>query len=131
MVVADHLVDFVFRGGFVNVAEDGGAIGHSLVVTPGAKTIAERVHIGVGAHAWITKQIPGPTHRLASFEDHKTLARALAPEMARPTNSRQPRPHNDDIKVLHTRTLISDVAAVNRSEAGLPRKQWAKPEPGA
>ncbi len=105
MVVADRLVDAVLGGSLADVAEDRGAVGHRLVVTPRAEAIAERVHVGVGADAWIAKQIPGAAHRLAPFEDDETLLRALALQMAGPANPRQPRPHDYHIHVLHSRPL--------------------------
>src|ERR1043165_4565575 len=102
MVVADQFVDLVFSGGFADVVEDCGSFGHRLVVAPGTKAIPEGVHIGVGANARISKQIPRSTQSLASFEYDKTLRGARPPEVARPSDSRQPRTHDDDVDVLHS-----------------------------
>ena len=82
MVVANRFVYAVLGGRLADVVEDGGPVGHGLVVTPRAEAIAERVHVGVGADAWVTKQVPRAAHRLAPFEDDETLLRALYLQMA-------------------------------------------------
>ena len=105
MVVSNSLVQAVLGGSLADVVEDCWAVGHGLGFTPGAEAIAERVHVAVGANAWVTKQIPGAAHRLAPFEDDKTFPRTLSLEMARAANSRQPRPNHYHVHVFHTRPL--------------------------
>src|SRR5690349_15617121 len=102
MVVADRLIDVVLGRGLTNVIEYRRTIGHRLVLTPGTEAITERIHIGVGANAGITKQIPRPTQRLTPFEDDKTLPRAVPLQMTRTANSRKSRANDDDVEVLHT-----------------------------
>ena len=109
MVVADRLIDSVLGGSLADVFEDGGRVGHGLVFTPRTEAIAERVHVGVGADAWIAKQIPRAAHRLAPFEDDETLLRALSLQMAGPADSRQPGTYDYDVNVLHTRDGTSEV----------------------
>lgn len=109
MVVTNCLVYVVFGGGVADVLEDSWSIRHGLRFTPWAEAIAERVHVGIGADAWITKQIPGAAHPLAPFENYETLLRALELEMAGAADSRQPGAHDYDVKVLHTRDGTSEV----------------------
>ena len=103
MVVSDQLVDVVLGGGVADVVEDRGTVSHRFCSTPRAETIAERVHIGVGAHAGISKQVPRAPHPLAAFEDDETLPRALSLEMAGPSDPRQPGAYDDDVHMLHAR----------------------------
>src|SRR5690242_12542097 len=107
MVVTDGLIYVVLGRSFTNVIENRRPISHRLVFTPRAKAITERVHVGVGAHARITKQVPRATHRLAPFEHDKTLARAQRLQMTRTSNPRQSRSDDDDVKVLHGRPLVT------------------------
>src|SRR5687768_5403849 len=100
MVVTNHFVYAVLGGCVANVVEDRGTVGHRFSSAPGAKAIAERVHVGIGADAWISKQVPRSAHLLAPFENDKTLLGALALEMAGPADPRQPRPYDNDIHVL-------------------------------
>ena len=109
MVVADRLVHFIFGGGVADVFEDGGRVGHGLVFTPGTEAIAERVHVGVGADTWITKQIPRTAHPLAPFEDNETLLRAFSLQMAGATDPRKACAYEYDVNVLHTRDGTSEV----------------------
>src|SRR5688572_21505061 len=106
MVVADSLVYSVLGSGIANVVENCRGVSHGLRFTPRAEAVAERVHVAIGANAWITKQIPGAAHPLAPFEDDKTLPRALSLEMASPTDTRQSRPYDYDVDVLHTRDQL-------------------------
>src|SRR5690349_12590553 len=107
MVVADRFIDFVFGRGLTDIVENRRTISHRLVFTPGAEAITERVHVGVGAHAGITKEVPRATHRIAPFENDKTFARAQRLQVTRAPNPRQPRSHDDDVNMLHGRTLVS------------------------
>src|SRR5215213_976627 len=108
MVVANRFVYIELGGRLANVTQDCRGAGHGLAVTPWAEAVAERVHVGVRANAWITKQIPGAAHPLAAFEYDEALRRALHLQMAGSANPRQPRAHDDYIHVLHSReTIIS------------------------
>ena len=102
MVVADRLVYVVFLRRVPNVTEYRWTISHRLVITPRPEPIPKRVHIGIGPHAGITKQIPRPTHPLAPLEDQEGLPRTMCLEVTSPTDPRQPRPDDDDVNVLHS-----------------------------
>src|ERR1041384_2412701 len=102
MVVADRLVYSVFGSGLADVAEDGGAVSHRPGFTPGTEAIAECVHVGVGADAWIPEQVPGAAHRFAAFEDDESLAGALELERASAADARKPGTHHYHVHVLHT-----------------------------
>ncbi len=101
MVIANRLVNTELSGCIADVLKDSWAVGDSLWVTPGAESITERVHVGVGSHARVPKQVPRPAHHIPPFEDDETLLRALHLKMASRTNPRQPRPHDYDIEVFH------------------------------
>jgi hypothetical protein len=76
MVEADPPVDPVLPRGLADVVEDRRAVGDRLRVWPRPEAVAERVHIGVRAHAGITEQVPGAAERLAGLEDRPALAGA-------------------------------------------------------
>src|SRR5215217_4357453 len=101
MAVADRFVDAELVGGLADVSQDRVPVGDGLRVTPWAKAIAERVHVGVGANARVSKEIPRAAHCLASFQYDEGLVRALHLEMAGAANSGQPRAHDDYVHVLH------------------------------
>jgi hypothetical protein len=82
MVVANRFVYAELGGSLVDITQDRWTIGDGLRVTPRAKAIAECVHVGVGADAWIPKKIPRAAHRRASFEYDEGLRRALHLQMA-------------------------------------------------
>src|SRR5688572_27348575 len=96
-------MDVVLCGSLADVTEDRRSVGHCFVVTPGAKAIAERIHVRVGADARIAKQVPRPAHGFASFEYDETLPRALELQMAGPAYPRQPRTYDYYIHMLHNR----------------------------
>jgi hypothetical protein len=52
-----------------DVVADRGAVGDRLAFGPGLERVAERVHVGVRAHARIAEQVPGAADRRARFQD--------------------------------------------------------------
>src|SRR6185369_14353001 len=113
MAVSDSFVYTEFGGGVADVIQDRGTIGDGLGVTPRTKAIAERVHVGVGTDAWITKEIPRATDRFAPFEYDEALVGAVHFEMTRSTDPRQPRTHDNDVHVLHRARNYPRAAAVS------------------
>src|SRR6185369_8833068 len=113
MAVSDSFVYTEFGGGVADVVQYRGTIGDGLGVTPRAKAIAERVHVGVGSDAWITKEIPRATDRSAPFEYDEALVTAVHLQMTRSTNPRQPGAHNDDVDVLHSARNYPRAAVVS------------------
>src|SRR5215213_4137021 len=103
MVVADRFIYAELCSGFADVTQDRWSIGDSLGVTPRAEAITQRVHVGVGADAGVSKQVPRAAHRLASFEYDEALRRAFHFQVAGSANARQPRAHHYDVYVLHSR----------------------------
>src|SRR5688500_14936584 len=101
MLVPNRFINAKLRSRLTYVAQNRCTISDRLRIAPRSKAIPKRVHIRVGPHAWIAKQIPRATAHIAPFEDDETLLRTLHPEMTRRPNPRQPRAHDDDVKVLH------------------------------
>src|SRR5919205_1513407 len=102
MVVADRLVNVVLGGSVTDVTENRRTIRHRFVVAPRPEAITERVHVGIGAHARIAKEIPRAAHPLAPFEYDETLRRILHLQMARSANTRQARAHDYNVEVFHS-----------------------------
>src|SRR6185437_16734603 len=113
MVVADGFGDAEIGRCVANVIEDRGTVGDCFGLAPGAKAIAERVHVRIGADAWITEEIPRAADSVASFEYEEALLGAVHLEMARSANPRQPRADDDYIHVLHGAPNYSRAAAVS------------------
>src|SRR5215212_5018291 len=105
MVVADRFINAILGRGLANVIENGGPASHGFGFTPGAKAIAECVHVGVRADTGISKQIPGAADCFAPFEDDETLLRALSLHMAGAANARQSGSYHYHVNVLHTHPL--------------------------
>ena len=101
MVVTNRLVYVVRGGGLANVTQDRGPVCHRFVVTPRSKAIAERVHVGIGAHARVAKEIPRAAHALAPLEYDETLLRAFHLQMAGSANTRQSGAHDNNVEVFH------------------------------
>ncbi len=101
MVVADRLVNVVLGSGFTNVTENRRTSRHRFVVAPRPEAITERVHVGIGAHARVAKQVPRAAHTFAPLEYDETLPRTRHLQMACPANTRQPRAHDYDVEMLH------------------------------
>jgi len=115
MAVTNRLVYVVLGGSLAYVTQYRRTVCHRLVVAPRPEAIAERVHVGIGAHAGIAKQIPCATHPLAAFEYDETLRRTLHLQMAGSANTRQPGAHDYHVEVFHSLKFTL--------EAGLYRNQ--------
>src|SRR5687768_136170 len=100
MVEADLLIDTVIASRVSHILEDGGAIGDGLRLTPRTERIAERVHVRVGADAWIAEQIPGAADALATFEDGVAASRAVALQMIAGADAGQARADDQYIDML-------------------------------
>src|SRR5207253_6940494 len=59
MPEADLLLHAVLARGVAHVLEDRGPVGDRLGVAPGAKDVAQRVHVRVRADAGVAEQVPG------------------------------------------------------------------------
>src|SRR5712671_3360757 len=88
MAIPSRSIDPVVASCFANVVQYGGAVGDRLGLAPGPKLVSERVHIGIGAHSRIAKQVPGSAHRVSPFQNCKCLGRAVPLEIISSANSR-------------------------------------------
>ena len=113
MVISDGFVYAELGGGVADVIQYRWTISDGLGVTPGTEAISQRVHVGVGANPWITKEIPRATDRVAPFEYDKALVGAVHLQMTRSSNPRQPGAHNYDVHVLHSARSYPRAAAVS------------------
>src|SRR6185369_12959695 len=113
MAVSDSFVYTEFGGGVADVIQYRGTIGDGLGVTPRAKAIAERVHVGIGANAWVAKEIPRSADRVASFQYGEALSGSVHLQVTRSPNSRQPRAHDYDVHVLHSARNYPRAAVVS------------------
>jgi hypothetical protein len=72
---ADVPVDAGLGGGIANVAEDCRAVRDRLGLRPRPEPVAEGVHVGIGPHPGIPKQIPRPPDGGARLKNRVRLAR--------------------------------------------------------
>src|SRR5262249_9696374 len=100
MSKADFLVDAVLGRGLAHIVEDARSVGDRLRVGPRLERITQREHVAVGTDAGIAKQIPGAANRLASFEDDKTLGRALRLQMIARADPGQAGADDQHVEVL-------------------------------
>src|ERR1051325_10607472 len=103
MVVANRFVYFVLGGCLANVAQDCITVRDRPRIAPRSERIAERVHVGIGAHARIAKQIPSAAHRVAPFEYDETLLRALHLQVTGCADTRESCAHYYHVHILLTR----------------------------
>ena len=88
MAIPNRSINPVVASCFANVVQYGGAVGDRLGLAPWPKLVSERVHIGIGAHSRIAKQVPGSAHRVSPFQNCKGLGRAVPLEIISSANSR-------------------------------------------
>src|SRR5713101_10138803 len=100
MAVPNLAINPVVASGFANVIQYGGPVGDRLGLSPWPKLVTERVHIGIGAHTRIAKQVPGAAHRVSAFQNCKALRRALPLQVISSADSRETRAHDQHIEVL-------------------------------
>src|SRR5690348_8839300 len=100
MAEADLLINAVFRRRLADVLQDGWAIRDGFRLAPGAEAIAQRMHIGVGADAWIAEQVPRAANRVPAFEDGVGLCRAARLQIIRRGDAGYPRSNDQDINVF-------------------------------
>ncbi len=67
--VLNPFFDTVFACRLADISENSGPICNGLRLPPGPETVAERVHIAIGADPGVSEQIPGPTQGFASLEN--------------------------------------------------------------
>src|SRR6185295_16012959 len=101
MPVADMPVDAVLARRFLYVLEDRRAVGECFYVEPRLEAIAERMHVAVGAHAGIAKQVPRAADRVARFEQHERLCRALLAQVHRGADAGEASADDDDVEMFH------------------------------
>ena len=87
---ADMRIDARLARRVDDVAPDRFSLRDRIGVGPRPKGVAERVHVGVGAHAGKFEQIPGPADGAARLEDGVCFRRATALKMDGGANARQP-----------------------------------------
>src|SRR5437588_1203160 len=100
MMEANLLVDAVVGGGLADVIQNPRALGDRLRLGPRPERIAERKHVGVGAHAGITKQVPSAADTVAALEDRVSLARAFLLQMIARANAGQAGADDQDVEVF-------------------------------
>ena len=74
MPESNFAVDAVLAGSFADIAQNRGPIGDCLRLAPRAEAIAQRKHIGIGADAGVTEQVPRSAGRIARFQNYEALA---------------------------------------------------------
>ena len=97
MAEANLAVDAKFARGVADVLQDRGTIGDRLLARPGPKAETQRIHVGIGADAGITEQIPGAADRSASFNDCPAQLRAARTQII---GGRHPRDSGADYQYI-------------------------------
>src|SRR6266403_6199054 len=111
MAIPNLPLNPVVPSGFANVVQYRRTIGDRLRLTPWHKLVSERIHIGIGAHTRIAKQVPSPTHGASAFQNCKGLGRASCLQVISSADSREPRAHDQGIEAL-------DALRISREQRG-------------
>src|SRR6478672_2496636 len=94
----DPADDAGLLGRGADVAKDRRPVGDRLRVGPRPEAIAERVHVGIGAHAGVAEQIPGAADRRALLDDRETLAGTTVLEVMRGADAREAGADDQDVE---------------------------------
>ena len=104
--VADVPFHIVFPGGVGHVLLDRSTIGQHLATGPGPEVVAKGEHVGIGANAGVTEQIPGTAQRLSALQNGEALAGTFPFQMAGHANAGNPGANDQDVIVLLTHNLL-------------------------
>ena len=100
MTEADIRVDAVVARGLADVAQDRWAVGDRLGLLPWPEGIAQRVHVGIGAHAGIAEKVPGAAAPLSSLEDRVALVRAVLLQVPCGADAGEPGADDQHVEML-------------------------------
>ena len=67
-------IDAELTRGVADILQNARPVTDVLDLFPRTKGISERVHVGVGAYAWVAEQVPCAADLRARFEDDVALA---------------------------------------------------------
>jgi hypothetical protein len=125
VAVADGRAEAMLAHGVLDVAADGFAVGQRPRTGPRAEGVAERVHVGVGAHAGVAEQVPGAPDPLAGLEQHEARAGAEPAQVHGGADARQTGTDDDDVDVVVGRGHGGGGFAHGVSFAGgTPRREY-------
>ena len=96
---ADVFTDAALVDDAVEIFEDRGPIGDTLLVFPRFKDEAERVHVAVGTHAGIAEQIPRPAQVLAPLDNGVAFAPAMLFEVGGHSDAGNARADDQHIEI--------------------------------
>ncbi len=102
---ADLAVEAVLHRGVDDVAADRRAVGQRLRVRPRLEGVAQREHVGVGAHAGIAEQIPGAADRGAALQDREAAPREVVLQVHGRADAGEPGADDDRVEMLDGRGL--------------------------
>ena len=104
-VEPDVVLDPVGARRRADVVEDGGAVGDRLVAHPRLEGVAQREHVGVGPDPGVAEQVPRAADDVPGLDEGVGGARSLRLEVAGRPDSGQAGAHDQDVDVLHGRSL--------------------------
>src|ERR1700683_448355 len=73
MTETNFAVDAIFANSFLKIFENGRTTRDGFLVSPGAETEAERVHVRIGTDARIAEEVPGSANRVAAFQNYESF----------------------------------------------------------
>ena len=76
VLITHKAIKIVLFDGVIDVAADGLSVGHGIGTVPRLERETEGIHVGVGANAGITKEVPGASRSLSCLDNQKPLVRA-------------------------------------------------------
>src|SRR5687767_9107668 len=123
MIEPDLFVYPVLASRFLDVVEYRRSIGDCFCISPRLEAVAQRVHVGVGAHAWVAEQVPRSADRAASLENCVALRRTVFLKMVSAADSREAGAYYQYIDMFH----LGSGSCSSISAHGLPRTRF----PGA
>ena len=107
---------------FLHVLENCGTISNGLIGNPRLERISEGVHVAIGTHTWIAKQIPGTAYRVTALKNQITAIRAHRLQVPAGTDTRKPGTYDDDVHVgrpMHTAGSVDMLHAFIERVRGL------------
>ncbi len=87
LVEPNLAIDSVLLRRLADVSKNRLAIGNRFRFLPGTETITHRVHVGIGAHARVSKQVPGSAAGATALDNREGLPRAFILQVIRSTDS--------------------------------------------
>src|SRR5579884_2195983 len=96
----DVPVDAGLGGRLPDVLEDRGPVRDRLGLLPRPEPVAQGLHVRIGAHSWVAKQVPGAADTVARLEDRVATPGESRLKMVRGADPGEPRSDDQNTEML-------------------------------